>query len=143
MDFLKANRLDVVEAAATAGTSTLTTDTVDMSNFDECTFIALLGDVTDTSVLTLTIHHSDDDSSYNATTCAATFTAGASDADSKIIAVSINKPLKRYLRGVLTRATANAVLGGIIAIQSKPRDLPVTQDATVISSETEAGSDTA
>lgn len=144
MNFLANNRLAVVEAAAAAAQTALTSDTVDMLGFQECTFAALLGDVSSGSVLTLTVHHSDESgANFAATTCAATFTAGASDADSKVLAVNIVKPTKRYLRGVLTRTTADAVVGGIISIQSQPRDLPVTQDATVISSETEAGPDTA
>lgn len=141
MNFLKGNKLTVVEAAAAAAQTELVSDTVDMQGFEECTFVALLGDVTSGSVLTLTVTQSDESSAnFAATTCAATFTAGASDADSKILAVSIVKPTKRYLRASLTRTTQNAVVGGVIAIQSEPKKAPVSQHATVIASETEISS---
>jgi len=77
------------------------------------------------------------------TTLNATFTAGASDADSKILAVEHHKPLKRYARAVLTRTTQNAVVGGIIAILSGPRVAPVSQDATVIDHEIGIGAPSA
>ncbi len=135
-NFLENNKLCVAEAAAAAGQTTLTSDTLDMKGFDTVTFATLLGDVTDTSVLTLTIQHGDesDNSDMEATTATTTFTAGASDADSKLMAVELTYPLRRYARAVLTRGTADAVVGGIIAIQGNADAAPVTQDATVIAS---------
>lgn len=137
MTFYENNKLAVVEAAAAAAQTALDSDVLDMSLFDQATFIALLGDVSDGSVLTLTLFHGDvaDGSDAVATTLAATFTAGASNADSKALAISVRWPLKRYCRARLTRTTANAVVGGIIAIQSEPKYAPVSHDATVIDSE--------
>lgn len=136
-NFLANNKLSVVEAAATAAQTALDSDVVDMLGFDTATFIALLGDVTDTCVLTLTLQHGDEagGGDMESTGVAATFTAGASNADSKILAVEGHHPTKRYCRARLTRTTANAVVGGIIAIQSNPKVAPVTQDATVIASD--------
>ena len=144
-NFLTSHKLAVVEAAAAAGQTTLTSDVVDMKSFRNCAFLALLGDVSDTSVLTLTLQLGDesDGSDMADTELAATFTAGASDADSKLLAVECQSPAKRYVRAKLTRGTANAVLGGIIAIQSQPHTLPTTQDATVIASDFEVAPDAA
>jgi hypothetical protein len=64
----------------------------------------------------------------------ASFTAGASTADSKVLALDVFKPRERYLRAVLERGTANAVVDGIIALQYCAKDKPTTQDATVIAS---------
>jgi hypothetical protein len=137
MSFLKNNVLSVGEAAGAANTTALTSEIVDMSGFDTVTFIALTGDVTSGCVLGLNIEHGDvaAGSDMADTTINAAFTAGASDADSKILAVELHKPTKRYARAVLTRTTQNAVVGGIIAIQSEPSKAPVTQDATVIDHE--------
>ncbi len=144
MNFLKNNKLAVVQVAAAAAQTALTSDAVDMAGFDAVTFAALLGDVTTGSVLTLTVEHSDaSGSGFVATTLSATFTAGATDADSKILAVELHKPTKRYARAVLTRTTANAVVGGIIAIQSAPSKAPVSQDATVIASTLAVGAPSA
>lgn len=137
MNFLTHNKLAVVEAAASAAQTTLDSDILDMANFGGVTFLALLGDVTDGAVLTLTVQHGDESGGgdMESTTLAATFTAGASDADSKLLAVECYHPAKRYVRARLTRGTANAVVGGIVAIQSEPRNVPVTQDASVIDHE--------
>jgi hypothetical protein len=134
MTFIENNKIAVVEAAASAAQTALDSDVLDMSAWDSATFIALLGDVSDGSVLTLTLFHGDssDGSDAVATTLAATFTAGASNADSKALAISVRWPLKRYIRARLTRGTANAIVGGIIAIQHEPKYAPVTQDASIL-----------
>lgn len=125
-----------VENAASAGTSTLTSDVVDVKHFDGCTFIALLGDVTDTAALELVVQHGDaaDGSDAADTTTSAAFTAGASDADNKLLAVEIIRPVKRYVRAKLVRGTANAVVDGIVAVVTDPHSVPTTADATVIGS---------
>ena len=139
-NFLHNNVVDVVEAAASAGQTTLDSDVVDMKGFNSVCFLALLGDVSDGSVLTLTIQHGDESGGgdMESTTIVATFTAGASDADSKILAVEGFNPTKRYARARLARGTANAILGGIIAIRSNAKLMPVTQGATVIASDLDA-----
>jgi hypothetical protein len=38
---------------------------------------------------------------------------------------------KRYVRAVVTRGTANAVIDGVIALQYSARVQPVTNDSTV------------
>lgn len=136
-NFLANHKLSVVEGAATAAQTALESDVVDMKGYDDVTFLALLGDVTTGCVLTLTIQHGAlaDGSDMANTSVAATFTAGASDADSKLLAVEGYIPTKRYARAVLTRTAANAVLGGIIAIQGQPKAAPVTQDASLIASD--------
>lgn len=141
MSFLKNNVLAVVEAAGAAAQTALTSDIVDCEGYDGVTFVALLGDVSSGSVLGLNVEHGDESGGGDMadTTLSAAFTAGASDADSKVLAVDIHKPTKRYARAVLTRTTADAILGGIIAIKYGPVKAPVSQDATVIDHEIAIG----
>lgn len=138
MNLSKSIKVTVVEAAATAGTSALTTDVLDMSGYEGVMFLALTGDVTASSVLTLTVkaNSANSVSSPTPVTQKATdaFTAGATDADSKVLMVDVYKPTLRYVFGVLTRADQNAVVGGIIAIQYCATNMPTTQDASVIAS---------
>lgn len=138
MNLLKNCKITVVEAAATAATTELVTDVLDMSGYDGVMFIALTGDVTTNSVLTLTVKANSANSVSSPTpiTQKATdaFTAGATDADSKVLAVDLYKPTLRYVFASLTRTAANAVIGGIIAIQYQAKDMPTSQDATVIAS---------
>lgn len=137
MNFLTHNKMAVVEAAGAAAQTALTSDIVDMRDFGGVVFAALLGDVSDGCVLGLNVEHGDQAGGGDmaATTLSAAFTAGATSADSKLLTVECYHPLKRYVRAVLTRTTANAVVGGILSIQFEPKEVPVTQDATNIDHE--------
>lgn len=143
MNLSKDVKITVVAAAAAAATTAIDSSVLDMQGFDGVMFIALTGDVTDTSVLTLTAKGNSANSTSSPTpvTQVATdaFTAGASTADSKALVVDVYKPALRYVFANLTRATANAVIGGIIAIQYKADLRPTTQDASVIASAIGAG----
>jgi len=142
MNLSKDIKITVVEAAATAATTELVSDVLDMQGWSGVMFIALTGDVTDTSVLTLTVKGNSANSTSSPTPVtqgAATFTAGASNADSKVLMVDIYEPKLRYVFASLTRTTANAVVGGVIAIQYQPNSKPTSQDATVIASAIAAG----
>ena len=55
MNLSKAIKVTVVEAAAAAAQTELVTDVLDMQGYDGVMFIALTGDVTTASVLTLTV----------------------------------------------------------------------------------------
>lgn len=139
MNLSKDIKITVVEAAATAATTELVSDVLDMQGWSGVMFIALTGDVTDTCVLTLTAKGNSANSTSSptpVTQASATFTAGATNADSKALVVDVYDPdpAMRYMFASLTRTTANAVVGGIIAIQYQPHSKPTSQDATVIAS---------
>ena len=127
--------IDYIEAAATAGTSTLTTDVLDMQGYDGIVFIAILGDVTDTSVLLLSAYEHTANAASGTAISGATAgaTAGASNYDSTLLVVDVQKPSKRYVYATLARGTANAVVNGVLAIRYKgSHSCPVTQGATVM-----------
>lgn len=134
----KAIKVTVVEAAAAAAQTELVTDVLDMSGYEGVIFLALLGDVTTGSVLTLTAkgNSANSVSSPTPVTQKATdaFTADGSTADSKVLMVDVYKPTLRYMFGSLTRTTANAVVGGIVAIQYGANNKPTSHDASVIAS---------
>lgn len=138
MNLSKSIKVTVVEAAAAAAQTELVTDVLDMSGYEGVMFLALLGDVTSGSVLTLTAkgNSANSVSSPTPVTQKATdaFTAGATSADSKVLMVDVYRPTLRYVFGSLTRTTADAVVGGIIAIQYGAGLKPTAQDATVIAS---------
>jgi len=138
MNLSKSIKVTVVEAAGGAAQTALTSDVLDMSGYEGVIWIALLGDVSDTSVLTLTAKGNSADSVSSPTpiTQKATdaFTAGATSADSKVLMVDVYKPTLRYQFCSLTRTVADAVVGGIIAIQYGPGVKPTTQHASVIAS---------
>ena len=133
---LKNVKVTPVAASAVAAQTEVLTSVLDMSGFDGVMFIALLGDVTATSVLTLTAKGNSASSTSSPTpvtqVATAAFTAGASDADDKALVVDVYDPQLRYVFASLTRTVANAVVNGIIAIQYKAEFRPTTQAATVI-----------
>ena len=142
MNLSKDIKVTVVAAAAAAAQTAVVSDVLDMQGWSGVMFIALTGDVTDGSVLTLTAKGNSANHTSSPTPVAqgaATFTAGASDADSKALMVDVYEPQLRYMFASLTRTTANAVVGGIIAIQYQPDSKPTAQHATVIASAIAAG----
>lgn len=138
MNLSKNVKITVVSAAAGAAQTEIKSDVLDMTGYDGVMFIALLGDVTSGSVLTLTAkgNSANSTTSPSPVTQKATdaFTAGASTADSKVLMVDVYKPMLQYAFASLTRTTQDAIVGGIIAIQYQAADRPTTQHASVIAS---------
>jgi hypothetical protein len=135
---LKASKIDKVYVAAGAGTDdTLTGDILDLQDCDSVMGIAILGDVSNTAVVTLLAFTGDEaalgDGAYETVT--ATVTATATSADDKLLVLDIVKPGKRYCRFDLTRATGNAVVDGVIGIRYNFRTIPTTQPTDVVDSD--------
>lgn len=138
LNMLKDAKIMRVENSAVAGTSTLVSDIVDMRGYDSICFVAILGDVTSGSVLELHAKENSANSTSGSTELAgnAGGTAGASDADNKLLVLDVQKPRERYVYCELERASQNAVVDGIIAILYNSHERPLaTQDSTVYDSE--------
>jgi len=138
MNLSKDIKITVVEAAAAAAQTELVTDVLDMQGWGGVMFVAMTGDVTTASVLTLTVkaNSANSVSSPTPVTQKATtaFTADGTSADSKVLMVDVYDPALRYVFASLTRTAADAVVGGIIAIQYRPDMRPTSQHASVIAS---------
>lgn len=138
LSLLKGCKISRVMNAVVAGTSEQDSTVLDMTGFDAVLFIALLGDVTSGSVITLTVKENSANSTSSPTPTAVTnaataaYTAGATDADNAALIVDVVRPTKRYVFAALTRTTQNAPIDGMIAIQYRTRDIPVSLDATVL-----------
>lgn len=118
MNLLHDAKIVRVAASASVAQTEVVSAVVDTQGYESVAFVALLGDVTSGSVLTLTAKTNSANSTSNATATEAkvTFTAGASDADSKMLMVDCHQPRERYAFASLTRTTANAVVDGIVAV---------------------------
>jgi hypothetical protein len=140
MNLSKGIKVTRVANSAVAATTDVTSSVLDMSGFDGVMFVALLGDVTNTSVLALTAKQNTANSTSSPTPTAITggatapFTADTTSGDNKALLVDVYRPQNQYVFAVLSRGTANAVVDGIIAIQYDSRVKPTTQDAAVIAS---------
>lgn len=136
MNLSKDVKITVVSPAAVAAQTEIVSDVLDMSGYEGVMFIALTGDVTTASVLTLTAKGNSANSTSSPTPitqkATSAFTADGTSADSKAIVVDVYKPALRYVFASLTRTAANAVIGGIIAVQYKGVVKPTANDASVI-----------
>lgn len=134
INFLTETALHVVSAAVAAGQTLVTSDVVDTQDYDSVAFVVLLGDVTDTAKLTLTGVTNDTADTVDPVALAnpVTFTAGAADADNKLMVIDLHMPRQRYAYVTLARATANAAVNGIIAILYNSHERPQGLTADVI-----------
>lgn len=131
LNLLKDMKVDRVMNAVAAGTSAQNSSVLDMQGYDSVCFILLLGEVLDTAVITLTAKGNTASSVSSPTPLAyteavATWTADATNADNKVLAVDVQKPRERYVFANVTRTTANVVIDGIIAVRYNGANVPLT-----------------
>jgi len=125
--------------AGTAGTKKGTI--IDMQNYEEVTFVVAFQTVVNNSVVTVKVAHADTNSTGAMAATTATTAAITSDGttialSNKQIAVSVVKPLKRYLELQVVIADQNAPIDSVVAVLSGPKKAPVTQGSTVQASGT-------
>jgi hypothetical protein len=136
MSLTKNVKITRVSNAAVAAQTAIESNILDMAGFDGVLFVALLADVSDGSVLGLAAEQNDANSGSGmaALAGAVSFTAGATNADHKMLVLDVYKPRERYLRAKLTRTTADAAVSGILALQYGAKSVPTSHDAAVIAS---------
>lgn len=139
-DSAKTSRVLSLTAAGTD--DAINSLSVDMQGFDACRFIVGFGTVTD-GVHKVKIQQSSDDGSSDAFADVAntlTDTGAVAADDNDLIVTDIIKPNERYLRATVVRAggVTGAVIDFVIAELYMSRDIPVTQDSTVVDNVREA-----
>jgi predicted transcriptional regulator len=129
------DRIKVYQAAGTS--DVITSDAVDMSCFEGALFLCVLGTLTSTGTVTCKLQQSSDDAASDAySDIEGTSVVNTGDtATTKILAIDIKNPGKRYLKLLATRATANCAIDAMIVIKYGPKLAPVTQSADVDASE--------
>jgi hypothetical protein len=124
-----------MNAVAAGNTDTQYGSIIDMSGFDGVMYVALVGDVTSTAVITLGERQATTNSNSAMTAVlgpAAQAAANSTSQDNMALILTTHKPLKRFRQVTLARATANIVVDGIIAIQYTAKQAPTTHDATTV-----------
>lgn len=120
--------------AVAAGTTVQTGSTLDMQGWDGVMFVALFGTLTATQVTALKAQGGAAANGSDAADLAGTLTGPMADADSnKALVLDVCRPTQRYITPVINRATANAVIDGLIAIQYRGRKGPSAQAAAQVS----------
>lgn len=124
--------------AAIAGVTAINGAHVDMQGYDGVLFVAFVGALTATQVTSLKAQGGALANDSDMADLVGAVSPNLADADgNKCIVLDVYRPQQRFVRPVLNRATANAVLDGIIAIQYQGDKLAVGQalspalDATI------------
>ena len=121
-DRVKISTISTTTAGA-AGTSAITSSAVDMAGYDGCLFIVPMGTIVSGAATSLKVTDcTTTGGSYN--DVAGTNQTIADTDDDKVFYVDIKQPALQFLKLVISRATQNATVGGIIAIQYQKRSFP-------------------
>lgn len=136
MQLLKHAKLTRVMNAVAAGVSDQNSTIVDMQNFEGVLFLASFGALTATQVTQIKAQQGAASDLSDAQDLLGTLVGPLADADgNKCLALDVYKPRERFVRLVVDRGTANAVIDGVIAIQYGARTEPTSQDSTIKASE--------
>ncbi len=125
--------------AAVAGSSDITTGTLlDMQGFDSVIWTACFGTLTGTQITSLKVQGGNaSDGSDLADLVGATAGPMADGDSNKMLTIEVTKPMNvRYLKLIIKRGTANAVLDSVVATQYSARVQPTSDDATTSSAAT-------
>ena len=138
MNLSKNTKIKRVMNAVAAGTTDQNSSSVDMQNYEGVLFLAAFGTLTASQITQMKAQQSSDDGASDAfADLLGTLTGPLADADgNKLLVLDVFRPRERYVRCVVDRGTANAVIDGVIAIQYGARKGETTHDVTVKSAET-------
>lgn len=122
-----------VSNAVAAGTTAVNCTVLDMQGFESVLGICALNTLTATQVTSLKAQVGNAANGSDMADLVGAVTGNAADADSnKLLILEVVKPTnKRYMRFVVSRGTANAVIDSVVATQIAAHKAPTTQDTTV------------
>lgn len=127
--------------AVAAGQTEQTGTGVDMSDAEVVTFYAAFGAITGGAVTSIKAQQSSDNGVADGwSDLEGSSVAVADTDDNKVVPLEIVRPLKRYVRLVISRGTQNAVIDGVIAVKTHLRVRPGVNDTTTaLAGESHAG----
>lgn len=132
MNLSRSAKFTRVINATAAGATDVNGGTIDMAHWEGVLFVAAVGTLTATQV---TAMHAQQgalaDGSDMADLLGSSVGPLADGDGTKMLMLDVFQPRERYVRAVLDRGTANAVVDGVIAIQYGPRKIPAVQDTSV------------
>ena len=132
MNLSKAVKVARVLNGVAAGTTEQTGSVIDMQGFEGVQFVALFGALTATQVTSLKVQQGSLADGSDMADLEGSLHTALADADgNKCLVTDLYRPQKRYVRCVVKRGTANAVIDGALALLYSPRIEPVTADATI------------
>lgn len=116
--------------AGAAGTSAITSSAVDCAGYDGCLFIVPVGAIVSGAATSIKVQQCDTSGGSYADLTGTSQTIADTD-DDKLFYVDVFQPKEQFLKLVVSRATQNATIGGIIAIRYNASNRPATQGTNV------------
>lgn len=114
-----------VSNAVAAGTSDVNLTSVDVSGFNSVLLQVHLGAIVTGGVQSVKLQESDDNSTFS--DLEGTSITVADTDDNGVVQAEVLGPLKRYIRGVVKRATQNTTIDSAVMILANPLAIPTTQ----------------
>lgn len=118
--------------AVAAGQTTVNGSILDMTGYNRVAFVLALGAISATGTPSLKIQHGDDSGLSDAADVSGSSVAYTASDDNKLAVAELAFPTKRYVRAVVTRPTADAVIDSLIGIQHDARVEPTTHDSSTV-----------
>ncbi len=133
MQLINRGKVTLCKTTVAAGAADITdASVVDMQGFTGVQFIFSFGTITAGAATSVAASGLATSSPTPGTDDIAGSKVTVADTDDdSVVVMDIYKPTQRYIRPFVKRATQNAVLNSIIAIQYGPEVMPVTHDASV------------
>ena len=132
LNALKETKVTRILNAVAAGQTVQPSAIVDMKNFDGVVFIALFGSITTGAVTSLKAQQGQESDMSDAADLEGSKVDIDDDRGNDCLVLDIFRPRERYLKAVISRATQDSVIDGVLAIQYKASYMPTTQDAASI-----------
>jgi hypothetical protein len=128
MNLSKNVKVTLVQPALADGQTDPDSAAVDMQGFEGVMFVGILGTVTEGGTAALKAAQSSDNVNFNDLSGV----VATGDASDKFLVLDVYRPLDRYVRTTLTRAVANSIYGGTLAIQYGTHKRPTIHDAATL-----------
>ena len=119
-----------VSNAVAAGTTEITTESVDCQSFESAQFVVLFGAISTGAVPTVMVQGSSDNTTF--VDLADTESTILDTDDNKAFVLDVGHPRHRYLRCVITRTGANVAVDGVVAQQYMAQVEPVVHDTASV-----------
>jgi Flp pilus assembly CpaE family ATPase len=133
VNLLKNIKITRAMNAIAAGTTNQNSSVIDMQGFEGVAFVAAFGALTATAVTGIKVQQGTLADGSDMADLAGSALAIPDTDDNKLLVTDVYRPIERYVRLVVTRGTANAVIDSVSALQYSSRVKPTTQDSATVS----------
>lgn len=120
----------ITPTAGVAGTTDINGTTLDMSGFEGVLVLVRMGAITGTAVTSIKMQQGAASNLSDAADLEGTGITVADDDDDQIFMIDLYRPLERYVRVVVDRGTANAVVASAEYLQYGAAEKPIENNVT-------------